>query len=158
MGLNCAGPIIRGLFSINMQSAFRTCRFLTCRFKQAWIKNSTYFQCVVANPWMWRADCIHCSVSFYIRDLTSLYFGIHGVPVPSPLQMWGTTVIKFLGSQKLYANFQCESQCLYLLHGLNVNCIVITLFHLDQNIEEQQLEQRIGVKGHLWSDLQFFYL
>lgn len=48
MGLSCAGPLICTLFSINIHLALRNPGFH-----------------ILGLPQMWRADCMHCTTTFY---------------------------------------------------------------------------------------------
>lgn len=53
------GLFLHGFFSINIVGP-----------SHLWILNPQYFQSAIGNPQMQRAKYMHCSKSFYIRDLT----------------------------------------------------------------------------------------
>lgn len=110
-----------------------------------------YFQLMVGNLWMQRNNCMHCSVPFYMRDLSILgfwYLGGFLEPVPDITD-------KFLGNQKLYVDFQ--------LHGsavpqppqcLRVSCIYVWIyvclfsFTTIKDIVNLVLEYKLKCKEH----------
>lgn len=73
---------------------------------------------------MGRADCIVVLHHFIEGTRALLGFGICGVLEPIPRRYRGKAVVKVLGSQKLYADFQLHKQ----LHCLRVNHIHIQPF------------------------------
>lgn len=59
-----------------------------------------YFESLVGNPWMWRANRMRCSTSFYTRDLSILRFWyLRTVLEPIPHGYLETTVIVFWENQ-----------------------------------------------------------
>lgn len=98
MGLNCLGPLICGLLSINIQSAFRIPGFWICRFDQP--PTETVFLI-----WGWesqdgRTNCVHSSTSFPTRTWTSQDFRV-GV--------WGWNQRlgnRVMGKSELYVGFR----------------------------------------------------
>lgn len=59
--------------------------------------------------WLRRAKSIHCSTTFYIRNLSILPFWFLPMRVlePIPHRFWGMTVVKFLESQTYTWIFDC---------------------------------------------------
>lgn len=68
----------------------------------------TVFWSTVRNLQMQVADCMQCSVPFYVRDLSIGGFCyLWRVLEPDPLGCWGMTVVMFWGSHKLMWIFDC---------------------------------------------------
>lgn len=100
MGLNCIGSPICRFFPVNIST------FYILGFNQLQIKNSIF---------IWRLGVCRCRrpticivfLPIYIRDLSILSFLICRVLEPIAFAYWEMTVVKFLGSQKLYVDFYC---------------------------------------------------
>lgn len=57
--------------------------------------------------WMRRANCMHYSMSLYIRNLSIYEFWYPKEILESmPQGFWSATIVKFSGNQKLYVNFR----------------------------------------------------
>lgn len=69
-GFECAGSLIRGLFSVNIQLAL----WLSHLWIQPTAHRKQYFQSGVRSPQMQGTNCMNHSVPFYIRDLNVLGF------------------------------------------------------------------------------------
>ena len=95
-------------FSIN------TVRSLYLLVSHPWIQLTTdckqCFWSVVGNLQRYRANSVHCSMPFYIWDLTiHQFWHPQGILVSIPCRYWEPTVVKFWGL-KIYVH-------IFLLHG-----------------------------------------
>ena len=131
-GLNCISSLIWGCFSINQQWILRIPRFCIFRFNQPGIENSIFDPRLGINPWMWRAGCMHCSMPFHVWVLSICRFWYPlGHLEASPWGYWGKTAGKFLGSQKLYMEFQLHEKWVPLtLQSSRVNyvCVCVCVY------------------------------
>lgn len=60
---------------------------------------------VVGNPWMWMADCMYCSMAILYKGFAHLKIIVSTGVLGPILHGYQGTVVKFVGSQKLYADF-----------------------------------------------------
>lgn len=73
--LNCTGPLIWGFFSVNSQPSMSLGFTSVDSINHRW---ETVFFIPNCNLWMWRANCMHCSVPSYLETWASLDSGILG--------------------------------------------------------------------------------
>lgn len=125
MGLNCLGLFKCGFFSINIQLALCCCYLWVYHPQiQPTLDGNRYFGSTFGDLQVGRPDCIVVLHHFIEGTQASLGFAICGVLEPIPRGYRGKAVVKVLGSQKLYADFQLHKQ----LHCLRVNHIHIQPF------------------------------
>lgn len=96
MGLKYLGPLIHGFFFLVNSPSYP--RVLYPRIHPT-IDQKQYFWSAFGDLQIQRADCMHFSPQFYMRDLSICKFSYGGWPEPVLCRYWGTTKVWGMGSE-----------------------------------------------------------
>lgn len=92
-------------FSRNIRSALASLGFTSVI--QPKMDRKQYFLSMIGNAWKWRANCMHCSMPFYMRDLIIWGFWyLQGILEPVSCR-YPRTIVNLGGVKSYMQIFHC---------------------------------------------------